>query len=79
MRKRRKKNKDMNLDQQIQACENRISQLEQIKRTMITKSNDLQAEGNINTSGNDINKIKADLDEHYQHYTVLKIRKMMGF
>jgi len=63
MRKRRKKNKDMNLDQQIQACENRISQLEQIKRTMITKSNDLQAEGNINTSGNDINKIKADLPE----------------
>jgi hypothetical protein len=79
MRKRRKKNKDMNLDQQIQACENRISQLEQIKRTMVTKSDDLQAEGNNNTSEKDINRINADLDEHYHHYTLLKIRKMMGF
>ncbi len=79
MRKRRKKYKDMNLDQQIQACEDRISQLEQMKRTMVTKSGDLQTEHNKSTSDPDINRINADLDEHYQHYTVLKIRRMMDF
>jgi len=69
----------MSLDQQIQACEDRISQLEQTKRMMVTNFNDLRIEQNQSKSESDLNRIDADLDESYQHYAILKIRRMMGF
>ena len=39
MRKRPEKNYDMSLDQQIRIYEDRISQLEQMKRTLILQNN----------------------------------------
>ena len=69
MRKQREKNQNMSLDQQIRIYEDRINQLEQMKRTLILQSSD----------NGDLNRINVDLDENYQHIAILKIRKMMGF
>jgi hypothetical protein len=69
MRKQREKNQNMSLDQQIRIYEDRINQLEQMKRTLILQSSD----------NSDLNRIDVDLDENYQHIAILKIRKMMGF
>jgi hypothetical protein len=69
MRKQTEKNQDMNLDQQIMLYEDRINQLEQMKRTLILQSSD----------NNDLSRVNVDLDETYEQIAVLKIRKMMGF
>jgi hypothetical protein len=69
MRKQREKNQNMSLDQQIRIYEDRINQLEQMKRTLILQSSD----------NSDLSRINVDLDENYQHIAILKIRKMMGF
>jgi hypothetical protein len=69
MRKQREKNQNMSLDQQIRIYEDRINQLEQMKRTVILQSSD----------NADLSRINVDLDENYQHMAILKIRKMMGF
>jgi hypothetical protein len=69
MRKQTEKNQDMSLDQQINFYEDRINQLEQMKRTLILQSSD----------NNDLSRINVDLDETYEQIAVLKIRKMMGF
>jgi hypothetical protein len=69
MRKQREKNQNMSLDQQIRSYEDRINQLEQMKRTLILQSSD----------NSDLYRINIDLDENYQHIAILKIRKMMGF
>jgi hypothetical protein len=79
MRKRRKKYNKMSLDQQIQACEDRINQLEQMKRQLASDTGSLQTDNNRSTPESYINRINIDLDENYQHYAVLKIRRMMGF
>jgi len=70
MRKQREKDQNMSLDQQILIYEDRINQLEQMKRTLILQSNE---------NSGDLNRINVDLDENYQHIAILKIRKMMGF
>jgi excinuclease UvrABC nuclease subunit len=69
MRKQREKNQNMSFDQQIRIYEDRINQLEQMKRTLILQSSD----------NSDLSRINVDLDENYQHIAILKIRKMMGF
>lgn len=79
MRKRRKKYTKMSLDQQIQACEDRINQLEQMKRNLVSDSDNVQTNTNNSTSESYLNRINVDLDENYQHIAVLKIRRMMDF
>lgn len=69
----------MSLDQQIQACEDKINQLEQMKRNLVSDSNDLQVDKNPSGSESYLNRINVDLDKNYQHIAVLKIRRMMGF
>jgi hypothetical protein len=79
MRKQGKKLNYMSLDQQILICEGRINQLEQMKRTLITKTGNFSGKDDSNLSENYISRINLDLDENYQHVAILKIRKMMGF
>jgi hypothetical protein len=69
----------MSLDQQIQACEDRINQLEQMKRNLVSDLDNLQTNTNNSTSESYLNRINVDLDENYQHIAVLKIRRMMDF
>jgi hypothetical protein len=69
----------MSLDQQIRICEDRINQLEQMKRNLFTNTGSLNGNDNSNLSENYIGRINLDLDENYQHVAILKIRKMMGF
>jgi|GEM_PF-3483498 len=70
----------MSIEQQIQAFENRIFQLEQMKRSYHLRtpgwgnSND-----SLNTKDQHIDKIERDLEESYREITILKIRRMMGF
>jgi hypothetical protein len=79
MRKKIKKDKHMSLDQQISLYEDRISQLEQMKRILILQNN-IQPESNdSNLHDHDLNRINVDLDESYEYVAILKIRKMMGF
>lgn len=79
MRKKIKKDEYMSLDQQIRLYEDRISQLEQMKRTLILQNN-IQSENNdSNLPYQDLNRINVDIDESYEHIAILKIRKMMGF
>lgn len=79
MRILRKKSDNMSLDQQIRICEDRINQLEQMKRNLFTNTGSLNGNDNSNLSENYIGRINVDLDENYQHVAILKIRKMMGF
>jgi len=79
MRKKTVKNHDMGLDQQIRIYEDRINQLEQLKRTLILQSNESSVKNDTGLSENDLSRINVDLDDSYEHVAVLKIRKMMGF
>jgi hypothetical protein len=67
------KSKEMSIDQQIQQCEERISNLENWKRAMAMGELDQQQmqgyEGNL----------ERDLDKAYEHIALLKIRRMMGY
>jgi mannitol-specific phosphotransferase system IIBC component len=63
MLKRRKKYKDMSLDQQIQVCENQISKLEQAKRMMITRSGDLRNTHHEGSPESELCRINADLPD----------------
>lgn len=69
----------MSLDQQIKIYEDRITHLEQMKRTLLTQTVNSTEQRDSNLSENYISRINVDLDENYQHITILKIRKMMGF
>jgi hypothetical protein len=79
MRKRIKKDKHMSLDQQISLYEDRISQLEQMKRILILQNNIQPGSNNGNSPDHDLSRINVDLDESYEYIAILKIRKMMGF
>ena len=79
MRKQGKKLNYMSLDQQIRICEDRINQLEQIKRNLSINTGNFSEKNESNLSENYISRINLDLDENYQHVAILKIRKMMGF
>jgi|OpeIllAssembly_1097287.scaffolds.fasta_scaffold464102_1 hypothetical protein len=69
----------MSLDQQIKIYEDRITHLEQMKRTLIMKPGNSFETSDFNSSENNISRINLDLDENYKHVAILKIRKMMGF
>lgn len=72
-KKRTGKSKEMSIDQQIQECEERIADLENWKRAMAMGEFNQQKvqhyEGNL----------ERDLDQAYEHVTLLKIRRMMGY
>ncbi len=68
----------MSLDQQIKIYEDRITQLEVMKRTLLSKSGCFFGKDDTEISENYLSRINADLDKNYQHVAILKIRKMMG-
>lgn len=69
----------MSFDQQIKIYEDRITQLEEMKRALLSKSGYFPGKNDTEISENYLSRINVDLDENYQHVTILKIRKMMGF
>ena len=72
-KKKNGKSKEMSIDQQIQQCEERIAYLENWKRARDMGESGQQQmqhyEGNL----------ESDLDKAYEHITLLKIRRMMGY
>jgi hypothetical protein len=69
----------MSTDQQIKIYEDRIMQLEQMKKTLLLKNGHFFEKDGSEKSENDLSRINLDLDKNYQQVTILKIRKMMGF
>lgn len=69
----------MSLEQQIQIYEDRIMQLEQMRRTLLSQNGNFSGKKDSETSENYLGRINVDLDENYQQIAILKIRKMMGF
>ena len=69
----------MSIDQQIQMYEERITRLEELKRNLLSGIRNLSGTRESEMSENYLSRINVDLDENYQHITILKIRKMMGF
>jgi len=69
----------MSYDQQIKIYEDRITLLEEMKITLLSKSGYFSKLNGSEMFDNYIGRINVDLDENYQHITILKIRKMMGF
>ncbi len=63
----------MSIDQQIQQCEEKISDLENWKRAIALGEVDQQQMQNYN--GN----MERDLDKEYEQIALLKIRRMMGY
>ena len=67
------KSKEMSIDQQIQECEEKITNLENWKRSSVKGESDSQQlqhyEGNL----------ESDLDREYEQIALLKIRRMMGY
>jgi len=69
----------MSIEQQIQECEEHITQLEQLKRNAAgNQENDYQ-EMDHQVTDLQINRINKDLGESYQQMAILKIRRMMGY
>ena len=69
----------MSIDQQIKMYEERITRLEELKRNLLSGIRNLSGTRESEMSENYLSRINVDLDENYQHITILKIRKMMGF
>ncbi len=69
----------MSLDQQIRLYEDRINQLEQMKRILILQNNIQPVCDDSDLPEKDLNRINVDIDQSYEHIAILKIRKMMGF
>jgi len=69
----------MSIDQQIKMYEERITRLEEVKRNLLSGIRNLSGTRDSEMSQNYISRINVDLDENYEHMTILKIRKMMGF
>jgi hypothetical protein len=67
------KTKEMNIDQQIQQCEEKIANLENWKRASALGETDQQQM--VNYKGN----LDSDLDREYEQIALLKIRRMMGY
>ena len=59
--------------------EERITRLEEVKRNLLSGIRNLSGTRESEMSENYLSRINVDLDENYQHITILKIRKMMGF
>ena len=69
----------MSFDQQIKIYEDRITLLEEMKRTLLTNSDYFSRISDDEIIENYLSRINVDLDENYQHVAILKIRKMMDF
>jgi hypothetical protein len=69
----------MSFEQQIKIYEDRIAQLEDIKRTLLSRNGHFFGISDNEILENYLSRINVDLDENYQHVAILKIRKMMGF
>jgi hypothetical protein len=74
------KDQEMNIDQQIQAFENKIMQLEQMKKSYLLSTSGWNPQHDAqNSAGRNIHEIEKNLDDTYREITILKIRKMMGY
>jgi hypothetical protein len=69
----------MSFEQQIKIYEDRITQLEEMKRALLLKNGHFFGIRDNDMLENYLSRINVDLDENYQHVAILKIRKMMGF
>ncbi len=70
----------MSIDQQIQNFENKILQLEQLKRSYHLRTSGWDNDNeSLAAGGQQIDEIERNLDESYREITILKIRRMMGF
>jgi hypothetical protein len=69
----------MIFEQQIKEYEDRISQLEDMKRILLSKISSFSGNEDAEIFENNLRRINVDLDESWQNITILKIRKMMGF
>ena len=69
----------MSIDQQIQACENKIQELEQMKRSFAAGEPSWNHFDSTNKNSLHIDQIEKNLDENYKQMTLLKIRRMMGY
>jgi len=67
----------MSFDQQIKVYEDRILQLEEMKRTLLSKRDYLSGINEPVILEDYLSRINVDLDENYTHVAILKIRKMM--
>jgi len=71
---------DMILDQQIEACEQKISQLEQLKQSWQLNTSDNSLPGDkVSHDCKDLEHVEKSLDENYRQIALLKIRRMMGY
>jgi hypothetical protein len=68
----------MSFDQQIKIYEDRITLLEEIKRTLLSKGGCFSGTKENAILERYLSRINVDLDENWKHITILKIRKMMG-
>ena len=75
----RKTVETMSIDQQIQACENIIQELEQLKRSQVTGESKKVSLTGPNIPSLKIDQIEKNLDDNYRQMTLLKIRRMMGY
>ena len=69
----------MSIEQQIQACEEHISRLEQLKLNASWDNEDHFQNIDHQITDLQLNKINKDLDESYQQMAILKIRRMMCY
>jgi hypothetical protein len=69
----------MSIDQQIEMYEERITRLEEVKRSLLSGVRNLSGATDSQMSDHYLSRINMDLDKNYEHMTILKIRKMMGF
>ena len=70
----------MILDKQIDACEQRISQLQQLKRSWQLQSSEHSIPGdNASDDYQNLEQVEKGLDENYKQIALLKIRRMMGY
>ena len=69
----------MSIEQQIQACEEHITQLEQLKRNAAGDNVDPFQNIDHQVADVQLNRINKDLDDSYQQMAILKIRRMMGY
>lgn len=63
----------MSIDQQIQQCEEKITDLENWKRARVM--GELEQQQMQPYNGN----LEIDLDKEYEQIALLKIRRMMGY
>ena len=79
MSRKTSKQKTMSIDQQIQACEEHITRLEQMRRNVTAGDAQQKEHSDQNILELQLTRINKDLDDSYQQMAILKIRRMMGY